>query len=92
MRSRKRSVSIDASVVLETAGHAVMGAALGLGFSLVLMFFDRFGLKPLIAQAVDPQWTATVFAGTLTLAFAVGATLTGFVLTMMEKHKHPADQ
>jgi hypothetical protein len=29
--------------------------------------------------------TFTIFVGTFTLAFAVGATLTGFVFTMMEE-------
>ncbi len=92
MRSRKRSASMNASALLEMAGHAAMGAALGLGFALALMFFEGFGLKPLIAHSVDPQWTAVVFAGTFTLVFAVGATLTGFVLTQMDKHEGSADQ
>lgn len=87
MRKRKQSASLDASLILAMASQAVMGAAIGLGFSFVLLFFDRFGLKPLIIHAADPQWTEVVFVGTMMLVFAVGATLTGFVLTMMEKHK-----
>lgn len=92
MRSRKRSALIDVSLIFGMAGHAAMGAALGLGFSLLLIGFDRFGLRPLIVHTVDPQRTTVVLAGTLMLVFAIGATLTGFVLTMMEKHKHSADQ
>lgn len=87
MRKRKHFALFDLSLMLAMAGHAFMGAAIGLGFSFVLIFFDSFGLKPLITQAADPQRTAIVFAGTMMLVFAVGATLTGFVLTMMEKHK-----
>jgi uncharacterized membrane protein YqjE len=87
MRRRKHFALMDLSLMLAMAGHAFMGAAIGLGFSFVLIFFDRFGLKPLIIHAADPQWTAVVFAGTMTLVFAVGSTLTGFVLTMMDKHK-----
>lgn len=87
MRKRKHSAWMDASLMLAMASQAVMGAAIGLGFSFVLLLFDRFGLKPLIIHAADPQWTEVVFVGTMMLVFAVGATLTGFVLTMMEKHK-----
>jgi hypothetical protein len=87
MRKRKHFASMDVSLMLAMAGHAIMGAAIGLGFSFVLIFFDGFGLKPLITHAADPQWTAVVFVGTLMLVFAVGATLTGLVLTMMEKHR-----
>jgi hypothetical protein len=92
MRGRKRPALIDASILLELAGHAAMGAALGLGFSLALFFFDVFGLKSLIAASADPRSTALVLVGTFTLAFAVGASLTGLVLTMVERAEHSADQ
>jgi hypothetical protein len=92
MRGRKRPALIDVSILLELAGHAAMGAALGLGFSLALMFFDAFGLKSLIAGSVDPGSTARVLVGTFTLVFAVGASLTGFVLTMVERGERSADQ
>ena len=92
MHGRKRPALIDASILLELAGHAAMGAAVGLGFSLALMIFDAFGLKALIASSVDPRSTALVLVGTFTLAFAVGASLTGLVLTMVERGEHSADQ
>ncbi len=92
MRSRKGSISVDMPFVLALAGHAAMGAAIGLGFSLVLILFDRFGLRPLIMHSVDPRWTAVVFAGAMMLVFAVGASLSGFVLLMMDKHRRSADQ
>ena len=87
MPKRKHFALMDASLLMTMAGHAVRGAAIGLGFSFVLIFFDRFGLKPLINHAADPQWTTAIFVGTMMLVFAVGSTLTGFVLTMMEKHR-----
>ncbi len=92
MRSPKGRVLIDASMVLALAGHAAMGLALGLGFSFSLIFFDTLGLKALIAHSVDPRSTTIVFAGIFALAFAVGATLTGLVLIMMEREKRSAGQ
>jgi hypothetical protein len=38
----------------------------------------------LIDHSVDPKTTMIVFVGSFTLAFGVGATLTGFVFMMME--------
>jgi len=92
MRGRKRPALIDASVLLELAGHAAMGAAVGLGFCLGLMFFDAFELKSMIADSVDPGSTAIVVAGTFMLAFAVGASLTGLVLTIVDRGERSADQ
>jgi hypothetical protein len=88
MRSGKHPAKLGPSTVLELAVHTAMGAALGLGFSLALLFFDAFKIATLIAQSVDPHSSMIVFAGTFTLAFAVGATLTGFVLIMMGREKH----
>jgi hypothetical protein len=87
MRSRKHSTPFDPLIVLELAGHTAMGVALGLGLSLALMFFDAFGVRKLIAHSFDPQSSTIVFAGTFALAFAIGATLTGFILVMMERDK-----
>ena len=92
MRGRKRQALINASILLELAGHAAMGAALGLGFCLGLMFFDAFELKSMIAASVDPRSTAIVLVGTFTLAFAVGASLTGLVITIVDRGERSADQ
>lgn len=85
MRNRKQSVAVARSMAFELAGHTAMGVALGLGFSLALIFFNAFKVGTLIAHCADPRTSAIVFAGTFTLAFAVGATLTGFVLIMMDR-------
>ena len=92
MRGRKRQALTNASILLELAGHAAMGAALGLGFCLGLMFFDAFKLKSMIAASVDPRSTAIVLVGTFTLAFAVGASLTGLVMTIVDRGERSADQ
>ena len=92
MRSRKSSAILGPSFILQLAAHTAMGAALGLGFSLALLFFDVFKVGSLIAHCVDPQSSTIVFAGTFTLAFAVGATLTGFVLIMIDRDEHSRDQ
>jgi hypothetical protein len=85
MRSRKRSARLNPVIMLEMANHAAMGVALGLGFALALTLTNAFGVATLIAHSREPGMTLTIFVGTFTLAFAVGATLTGFVFTMMQE-------
>jgi hypothetical protein len=82
---KKQSEKLGPSIVLELAVHTAMGAALGLGFSFALLYFDAFQVATLIAHGGDPQSSTIVFAGTFTLAFAIGASLTGFVLIMMNR-------
>ena len=44
----------------------------------------QIGVMSLIGHSADPKTTMIVFVGSFTLAFGVGATLTGFVFMMME--------
>lgn len=88
MHSRKHPASFKSGMLLAIAGHTMMGTALGLALSFALIAYDGFGLSGLIAHSVNPQASILLLAGTLTLAFAVGATLTGFVFTVMERDKH----
>lgn len=85
MPPRKRSALLKPAILIELACHTVMGTAMGLGFAFVLTLVDAFGIATLIAHSLEPQMTFAIFVGTFTLAFAVGATLTGFVFTMMEE-------
>jgi hypothetical protein len=88
MRARepKKPAALQKSVILlELACHAAMGVALGLVFSLAMILNDTLGISTLIAHGADTQTTTTVFVGTFTLAFGVGATLTGFLFTMLEE-------
>jgi hypothetical protein len=85
MRPQKRSALIKPAIVLEMACHTAMGVALGLGFALALTLTNAFGVSTLIAHSHEPRMTLMLFVATFTLAFAVGATLTGFVFTMMQE-------
>ncbi|UFZ04263.1 hypothetical protein LQG66_34595 [Bradyrhizobium ontarionense] len=85
MPPKKRPVAIKPAILIELACHTFMGTALGLGFAFTLTQADAFGISTLIAHSLDPGMTFTIFVGTFTLAFAVGATLTGLVFTMMEE-------
>jgi len=83
MRDKKSSV--DASIVLQMACHTAMGIALGLAFSFALALIDRSALAVLIAHSSEPTTTTIILVSFFTLAFGVGATLTGFVFTMIDK-------
>jgi len=72
-------------ILLELACHAAMGVALGLVFSFTMVLNDAFGITALISHSADAQTTTMIFVGTLTLPIAVGATLTGFLFTMLEE-------
>jgi hypothetical protein len=85
MPPKKRPVAIQPAILIELACHTFMGTALGLGFAFALTQMDAFGISTLIAHSLDPDMTFTIFVGTFTLAFAVGATLTGLVFTMMDE-------
>jgi len=54
------------------------------GFWLALALIDTSTLAVLIAHSSDPKTTTVILVSFFTLAFGVGATLTGFVFTMME--------
>jgi hypothetical protein len=86
MRTRKPSAWIRPSVLLGLAGHTAMGIAMGLAFAFVLTLIDTIGVMALINHSADPKTTMLVFVGSFTLAFGVGATLTGLVFMMMEEH------
>jgi hypothetical protein len=92
MRERKRSILRDPSLFAAWASNAAMGAAIGLSFSLVLLFFDRFGIKSLVAHSADPRTSMALFVGVITLDFAFGAGLTGFLLTIMERDERPPNR
>jgi hypothetical protein len=84
MRTKKPLAWLQPAVLFGLAGHTAMGIALGLTFAFVLTLIDTFGVMALINHSADPKTTMIVFVGSFTLAFGVGATLTGFVFMMME--------
>ena len=69
MRTKKRLELLSPSGLLKLACHTAMGAALGLGFALMLVLIDPAEIATLIAHGGN-QATA-VFVGTLVLTFAI---------------------
>ena len=79
MHTKKPSGLVTPSGLLKLIGHAAMGVAMGLAFALLLVLVDPPGLATLVgSQGI------TVFVGTLTLTFGIGATLTGAIFIMTE--------
>lgn len=85
MRTKKSSDLISASGLLKLMTHAMMGAALGLAFSLALILCN-----PAVASLLDHggSQAVTVFALTLVTTFAIGATLTGVVFILIEDKQY----
>ena len=81
MRTKKSSELISASGLLKLMTHAMMGAALGLTFSLTLVLSN-----PAVANLLTNGGSQAAIVVTLTLVttFAIGATLTGVVFILTE--------
>lgn len=81
MRTKKSSELISASGLLKLMTHAMMGAALGLTFSLTLVLSN-----PAVANLLNNGGSQAAIVVTLTLVttFAIGATLTGVVFILTE--------
>lgn len=81
MRTKKSSDLISATGLVKLMTHAMMGAALGLAFGLMLILFN-----PAVASLLNHggSQAAMVFALTLVSTFAIGATLTGVVFILVE--------
>jgi len=85
MRAEKPPAPRNSAILLELACHAAMGIALGLIFSFIMLLNDAFGITTLISHGANAQSTTMIFVGTFTLPIGVGATLTGFLFTMLEE-------
>ncbi|MDA9546694.1 hypothetical protein ACM43_20130 [Bradyrhizobium sp. CCBAU 45321] len=81
MRTKKPSELVSASGLIKLMTHAMMGAALGLTFSLALVLSN-----PAVANLLNNggSQATMVFALTLVTTFAIGATLTGAVFILAE--------
>ncbi|WP_454649925.1 hypothetical protein [Bradyrhizobium liaoningense] len=81
MRMKKSSELISASGLIKLMTHAMMGAALGLTFSLALVLSN-----PAVANLLNSGGSQAILVFTLTLVttFAIGATLTGVVFIIDE--------
>ncbi|MGY4626357.1 hypothetical protein [Bradyrhizobium sp. USDA 4486] len=81
MRTKKSSDLISPTGIIKLMTHAMMGAALGLAFSLALVL-----MNPAVANLLNDGGGQAVLVFTLTLVttFAIGATLTGVVFILAE--------
>lgn len=81
MRTKKSSDLISPTGLIKLMTHAMMGAALGLAFSLALILSN-----PAVANLLSHggSQAVIVFALTLVTTFAIGATLTGVVFILEE--------
>jgi branched-subunit amino acid ABC-type transport system permease component len=69
------------------ASYAVMGAALGAALSLLLICVPAFHVAGLIDLSMERWTTMLVVVGALMTTFGVDATLTGFLLLMIDDSK-----
>lgn len=81
MRTKKSSDLISPTGLIKLMTHAMMGAALGLAFSLALILSN-----PAVANLLSHggNQAVIVFVLTLVTTFAIGATLTGLVFIVEE--------
>jgi hypothetical protein len=81
MRTKKPSGLISRAGAIRVMTHAMMGAALGLVFSLVLALTN-----PAVAALIHNGGSeaVVVFVITMVTTFAIGAMLTGVVFILAE--------
>ncbi len=81
MRVKKSPGLISPTGAIKLMTHAMMGAALGLAFSLALILSN-----PAVAKLLSDGGgqAVIVFVLTLVTTFAIGATLTGIVFILAE--------
>jgi hypothetical protein len=79
MRAKKSSSLISPTGLIKLMTHAMMGAALGLAFTLTLVLAN-----PAVAELLNHGGSGAVFVVTLVTTFAIGAALTGVVFILNE--------
>jgi hypothetical protein len=81
MRAKKSQSLISPSGVIKLMTHAMMGAALGLAFTLALILAN-----PAVAELLNHGGSRAIFVFVVTLVttFAIGAALTGVVFILNE--------
>ena len=82
MPAKKRSALIKPSL-LEVASHTAMGV--GLAFAFLATHISALGVATLISYSQAPDAVMLMFVGTCTIAFGIGATLTGLAITLTER-------
>jgi hypothetical protein len=80
MKQGKSKSGLLASLVT----HLLMGGCLGLVCAIVVLFADLGHLHDFFAHKPNPHIAELAFALNLALAFAFGATLTGYIFMQMD--------
>ena len=83
MQTKKRPGLASLSGAARLANQAVMGAAMGLSFTLMLIVVDP-RTATLMVHGGRPA--VAICIGTIVLTFAIGATLTGAIFILTEDH------
>ena len=68
----------------ELAGHAAIGAGLGVFLSLTLIIGDTAHISGMIVNSSNPEMTILMFIGIFSSVLAVGATLTGLIFSKFD--------
>jgi len=81
MREKRSPSLVSPTGVVKLMTHAMMGAALGLAFTLALILAN-----PAVAELLTHSGSGVVFVFVVTLVttFAIGAALTGVVFILNE--------
>ncbi|MBI5263125.1 MAG: hypothetical protein HY852_15045 [Bradyrhizobium sp.] len=84
MRTKKSPGLVSSRGAMKLMAHAMMGAALGLSFGLILTV-----INPVVAALIQNGGSSAplVFVVTLVTTFAIGATLTGMVFILAEDNE-----
>lgn len=68
----------------ELAGHAAIGAGLGVFLSLTLIVSNTGRVFEIIVNSAHPKIMTLMLVGILSSVLTVGATLTGMIFSAME--------
>jgi len=79
MRAKKSPSLSSPAGAMRLMTHAMMGAALGLSFGLMLDLFN-----PFVAALLEHGGSSAIVVITFVTTFAIGATLTGAVFILAE--------
>jgi hypothetical protein len=78
---------IGLPIVRKLAFHTLTGAGLGATAAALSVVSDAGNVSEMIRNSSEPTQTSIIFLTAITLWCAVGATLTGFILIMIEESK-----
>jgi hypothetical protein len=84
MKRRRRDRDFERGMWRRVAGHFGMGAVLGAGFALIVLYKNSFGIAGAIAGSEAPTVVRIAFVAGVANAFAFCAAITGFLFLLAE--------